>query len=91
MPQTQTETNNKQNIEDETILYLSITPFVINEKKILQVRGQIHDKERVQTILKKAFADDYVLAKIVIRDKFKAHLRCVELGFIEPKNITKNK
>lgn len=87
MPTTNQDSNNilDKIMEDETLLYLSITPFLINGKKILQVRGQIHDKERVQKILEKAFADDSVPAKIIIRDKFKAYLRCTELGFIQPK------
>jgi len=87
MTEQPTSKENTEDIDDEVMLYLSIHPQEYRGKKILEFRGQIHDKEKVLKILKRAFNEDEISAALIIRDKFKAYLRCVELGFFDPKVI----
>jgi len=70
------------------VLELSAIPLIVNGKKGLQIKKTTQDMKLIKEILESAFKEDFIPAKIIFRDRFKAYLRCSELGLIEEGKIS---
>jgi len=78
-------------MEESNDIELSIYPVVHLGKKKLILKCYIQDPEKIKDILKKAFSNKKLTSEIIIRNKWAAIPKLLNLGFLDQKEIDQDK
>jgi len=85
-----TETIEEPIIEPDNDIELSIYPVKNHGIPAIEIKCLIQDRKRIKDIMEKALFEEEIIARITLRNKWKAIPKLAQLGLINPDDF-KNK